>query len=176
MRQKKGALELSVNTIIIIVIGVTLLSLGLVLVKNIFEEAGGLAEDAFTNARAALEKISGSADEFLTLVPSRTSVDKGKDTGVFVLLTNLGENQLSGLQATLTVQPEYARDITCKFKIDSSTTKAVRTLESVDETSMEVLVRTLDTSTLGTKVCGVQITGPTQGLGDVVGSFSIEIK
>ena len=36
IKGKKGALELSVNTIVVIVIGVTLLILGLVFVRNIF--------------------------------------------------------------------------------------------------------------------------------------------
>jgi len=54
---KKGALELSVSTIIIIVIGVTLLVLGLVFVQGTFRKVTELSEGAF---RAADEQIQNN--------------------------------------------------------------------------------------------------------------------
>ena len=54
---KKGALELSVNTIIIIVIGVTLLTLGLLFVRNIFTQTTDLSQTAFENANRELDAL-----------------------------------------------------------------------------------------------------------------------
>ena len=47
---KKGALELSMNTIIIIVIGVVLLSLGLIFVRGLFGQVESLSKSAFETA------------------------------------------------------------------------------------------------------------------------------
>ena len=47
---KKGAIEMSMTTIIVIVIGVTLLILGLIFVRGIFERIGGLSDQLFAQA------------------------------------------------------------------------------------------------------------------------------
>ncbi len=50
MKKKEGAIELSMTTIIVIVIGITLLSLALVWVKGVFSDISELSEEAFRNA------------------------------------------------------------------------------------------------------------------------------
>ena len=55
IRKKKGALELSVNTIVIIVIAITLLILGLVLVQNIFR---GATESVKTLSQGVQDEIT----------------------------------------------------------------------------------------------------------------------
>ena len=172
---KKGAMELSINTIIVIVIGVTLLSLGLVLVNRIFGQTGELTQTAFDRARAELEKISGNTNELLTLVPSRTSIEQGEDTGVIVLLTNLGDISISGLQITLSVPPDSINSISCQFT-DGTKTKSVDTLASGEEKGSDVLIKSLNTATLGTKICIAKVTGPIEGLGTTEKSFFIKIE
>ena len=67
---KKGAIELSMTTIIVVVIGVTLLSLGLFWVRGMFENLEGISGDAFDHARDAIDQI-GQANEPLTISPSQ---------------------------------------------------------------------------------------------------------
>lgn len=73
---KKGALELSVNTIVIVVIGITLLVLGLVFVRGIFERLGGLGGSAFQKAEQELQQMQ-SGDTKINF-PSTIEVKKGK--------------------------------------------------------------------------------------------------
>ena len=54
IKNKKGALELSINTIVVIVIGVTLLILGLVFVRGIFEKVQKISDTAFDKASELL--------------------------------------------------------------------------------------------------------------------------
>ena len=152
---KKGALELSINTIIIIVLGVTLLSLGLIFVNRIFGNVEELGGTAFERAQSELEKIQGDINEYLTVVPSKVKVQQGKSTGVYILVTNLGEQSLTGLQATLT---SYQEDVTCKF-LDKTENKNIRDLESGGQDKIEVLIQTTKVSSLGTKTCAVKIPG-----------------
>lgn len=68
---KRGALELSVNTIVVVVIGITLLTLGLKWVYNIF---GGLTTQQQDLQRLSEDRISdifGGSDEAIN-APTRT--------------------------------------------------------------------------------------------------------
>ncbi|MBT4630627.1 hypothetical protein HOC06_00165, partial [Candidatus Woesearchaeota archaeon] len=57
MNNKKGAIEMSMTTIIVVVIGITLLSLGLVWVKTIFDNLQGTTVDAFDQVDAAIGEL-----------------------------------------------------------------------------------------------------------------------
>ncbi|MBT3394942.1 hypothetical protein HOA59_01950 [archaeon] len=61
---KRGAIELSMTTIIVVVIGVTLLTLGLTFVKNIMGGAEGISDEAFTEADRMIRDMMGSDEEF----------------------------------------------------------------------------------------------------------------
>lgn len=61
---KKGAIELSMTTIIVIVIGVTLLTLGLTWVKDIFNKGGALGDEAFLEADRMVREMMASDDDF----------------------------------------------------------------------------------------------------------------
>ena len=66
---KKGAIELSMTTIIVIVLGVTLLILGFVFIKGIFGSLGGISDTTFDKAQTLLTGLE-SVDSFLTVSPS----------------------------------------------------------------------------------------------------------
>lgn len=72
---KKGALELSVNTIVIVVIGVTLLTLGLVFVKNMFNQLTQTSDDVFGTADKEIGKMH---QESKFTCPTEISVKAGK--------------------------------------------------------------------------------------------------
>ncbi len=57
---KKGALELSMTTIIVIVIGVVLLSLALFFVRNLFGQVNDLREVIFREADVAIREIGNT--------------------------------------------------------------------------------------------------------------------
>jgi len=88
MMNKKGAIELSMTTIIVVVIGVTLLSLGLFWVRGMFENLEGISGDAFDHARDAIDQI-GQANEPLTISPSQITLEPKKNDAIGVIVANL---------------------------------------------------------------------------------------
>ena len=62
--KKKGAVELSITTIVVIIIGLAILGYGLVWVKDIFDKTGDLSEKAFEQAAEELEKRMGGGTGF----------------------------------------------------------------------------------------------------------------
>src|SRR3989344_6605784 len=102
IKGKKGALELSVNTIVVIVIGVTLLTLGLVFVRGILTKATDLSDEAFENANKQLDALGGSVNEFLTIAPETVRAKAGDVEGFSVLMKNVEQRSYSGLIAKVT--------------------------------------------------------------------------
>src|SRR3989344_5071984 len=86
---KRGALELSVNTIVVVVIGITLLTLGLKWIYNIF---GGLTTQQQDLQRLSEDKISeifGGSDEAIN-APTRTfKVEQGESYKLRITMRNI---------------------------------------------------------------------------------------
>lgn len=61
---KKGALELSMSTVVIVIIAVVLLSLGIVFVRNMMGKISGLSETSFIEADEAIQGLMGGDQEF----------------------------------------------------------------------------------------------------------------
>ncbi len=91
---KRGALELSMNTIIIIVIGVTLLTLGITWVRNTMGSVSGLSDKAFENA----ERVLAGGEDFEGAVnaPSQLSLKKGEIKQAIFKVRNTGEDTNDG--------------------------------------------------------------------------------
>ena len=85
--QKKGAIELSMTTIIVVVIGVTLLILGLVFVRGIFSKLGGLTEKEFEIAEQQLNERMSGADR-MGVYPDIVEIAPGESTSVAVGIKN----------------------------------------------------------------------------------------
>ena len=94
---KRGAIELSVTTIVVVVIGITLLSLGLLFVRDTFKSIGDLKTKAFDNANTELNKISHN--EEITLNPEEFDLEKKDYRIVELYIANL-ENE----PATFTIK------------------------------------------------------------------------
>jgi hypothetical protein len=86
-KKKKGAMELSINTIIIIVIGITLLTLGLVFVKGVFEKITEISDDTFGTAKTEISKMHG---ESRFTVPPVIKVKQGGITTEKIYVGNDG--------------------------------------------------------------------------------------
>lgn len=84
---KKGAMELSMNTIVIVVIGITLLVLGLVFVRGIFTKLGGLGGSAFQKAEQELKQIQ--AGDSKINFPASIDVKKGKSANTILSVCNI---------------------------------------------------------------------------------------
>ncbi|MBI2106651.1 hypothetical protein HYT57_01590 [Candidatus Woesearchaeota archaeon] len=158
IQQKKGALELSMNTIVIVVIGVTLLVLGLAFVTGIFDRLTGLSDNSFDEANQRLDQLGGSYDSFITLAPSNINIEKGstKSKGVKAVISNLGSTSLDGLNVQLDVPQDSANDITCKFT-DGTATKVVGSLTSGQNEELEIFVTAKSGVPLGTEACIVKV-------------------
>lgn len=84
---KKGAMELSMNTIVIVVIGITLLVLGLVFVRGIFTKLGELGGGAFQKAEQELKQIQ--AGESKINFPASIEVKKGQSSNPTLSICNI---------------------------------------------------------------------------------------
>lgn len=149
MRQKKGALELSVNTIIIIVIGVTLLSLGLVFVRGIFQKVEGLSKEAFERAEAQLGEISDVSKE-LSIIPENIDVEQGGAETTKVILANFGEQTI---QVSATASSTDT-NIDCSFADTLRPTSNPYSLGSGQQATITLIVDEKG-GALGIKVCNI---------------------
>src|SRR3989338_5108015 len=110
--EKRGALELSVNTIVVIVIGVTILTLGLYFVKNIFGGLDELGTGALEKAKSQLGDL-GDVDKLLSISPKETDIHQG-DTGyVKVTIANI-ENDVDYKSVKASVKGA-SKDVNCVF-------------------------------------------------------------
>ncbi len=100
-KNKKAAIEMSITTIIVIVMGVTLLTLGLTWIRGLFGKISTITEGTFTQAQIEIEKLSQGTDPFT--YPSIIEVKQGKSSAVKVYVYNDG-NLGSGVKSfTLTL-------------------------------------------------------------------------
>ena len=72
--EKRGALELSINTIVVIVIGVTLLTLGLTYVYNTFKDIEGQRKSINEALTSQIRETFGKSDDPLNLLTTSIAV------------------------------------------------------------------------------------------------------
>src|SRR3989344_3453383 len=103
MKDKMGAIELSITTIVVVVIGITLLTLGLVWVSGIFDKLRGTTEGAFEKVDTQIEEILGQGSgKAISVTPSSISLEKGSTAKVRVILENNEEIDTTNAYATVT--------------------------------------------------------------------------
>ncbi|MEK6872106.1 MAG: hypothetical protein AABX16_04345 [Nanoarchaeota archaeon] len=91
---KGGALELSIGTIVILVLAMSMLILGLVLVRTIFTGAKYNVETMNDKVRDQINALFVEDQEgFLYLAENKANIDQGKSFGVAFGIQNLGKNQ-----------------------------------------------------------------------------------
>ena len=152
---KKGALELSMNTIIIIVIGVVILSLGLMFVRGVFTQTIDLSDKVFAGANKELDDLGGNINSALILSPDTVRVKAGQTSGFLIQVTNLEEGvPYSGLTGTLQTS---GQGVICEFT-DGTTQANIRDLVPGAEDRLKVFVRSQKGS-IGTKSCKFALNG-----------------
>jgi hypothetical protein len=87
MMDKKGAIEFSMTTIMVIIIGVAVLALGLTWIRGTFTQVGDITDAAFESAKDQLRAELTSSDP-LGISPSTLSLKPGESTTVAVGFLN----------------------------------------------------------------------------------------
>jgi len=158
IKGKKGAMELSINTIVVIVIGVTMLTLGLVFVRNIVGKSSDLSESAFSKASEELDKLSGSSSEFITLSSENLKIEAGDTSALAVLLKNVEDKTYNGVNGKIETSEEgKSKGIRCEF-IDGKTTKSIGKMPPGKENRIRINVKT-EKGSIGTYGCEFRLEG-----------------
>lgn len=97
IKNRKGAVELSVGTIVILVIGMTMLILGIALVRTIFQGATDSVDKIDEGVKAELNKLFESGDKkvVVRLPNNEIKIKKGDSVGIAFAIRNTiqGESQ-----------------------------------------------------------------------------------
>ena len=90
MRDKKAALELSVGTIVVIVIAMSMLILGLVLVRTIFTESVYNVKQLNDKVRGEIQKLFAEEGRSVVyLAEGKADVKQGEDMGIAFAFRNV---------------------------------------------------------------------------------------
>lgn len=152
--QKRGALELSVNTIVIVVLGVTILIIGLAFLDTIKEKLGAISEESFEKIEGKFDELN--AQQLITLSPSRFNLEVGKSKVSTLVIANLDPDEYTGAFATI---QNLDKDIKCSFAATKLGKSKAYDIPSGQQVSLAVLIETTKSTGLGSKVCNVQVVG-----------------
>lgn len=90
MRQKKAAVELSISTIVIIVLAMSMLILGIILVKNIFSGATEIADMSIDQVKNQVAQLFGENKRLVTYPDTRlVKISQGEVDGFGIGMKNL---------------------------------------------------------------------------------------
>lgn len=160
-RQKRGAVELSVTTIVVVVIGITLLTLGLSWVTGIFEKLDVTTSGAFEQADTQIDEIlGGGTGKAISISPSALSLKQGKTTSAKVLVAHIDTIDTSTKSVSVSMTGTSDPNIDCVFADSASGGLSSQTydLASGYQASITVLISD-EGAKLGTYVCGFQVAG-----------------
>ncbi|MBS3095497.1 hypothetical protein J4231_02350 [Candidatus Woesearchaeota archaeon] len=107
-QKKKGAVELSITTIIIIVMGITLLILGLGLISKIMSGTGDLTTKVIGNADAMIDNLL--IDSKFTM-PGQVIIEQGKVTTVLVTVGHDGSTVQGPAKFKVQLQKNFPNGI-----------------------------------------------------------------
>lgn len=150
--KKRGAIELSMSTIIIIIIGITLLSLGLMWVKGTFSKITLTSERAFEQTDAVIEELYGDVNKLLTIMPGSIDVKQNEQDTVNVIIANLGTDEID-IHVEVTSMDEK---IDCFFADTGELNTNNYKIKSGNQVSVKMIVSEMG-GNLGIKVCNVII-------------------
>ncbi|MFH1456405.1 MAG: hypothetical protein ABIF40_05665 [archaeon] len=87
---KKGALELSMNTIVVMVIAVTILTLGLKFVYDMFADIGEQQKQIQEATEEEIREMFGQSDDPLALLTTSITLEQGENADLVVAIRNIG--------------------------------------------------------------------------------------
>ncbi|MBS3075892.1 hypothetical protein J4429_05550 [Candidatus Pacearchaeota archaeon] len=118
MKSKKGAMELSVGTIVILVLAMSMLILGLVLVRTIFSSATGAITEVDKGVKDAISKAFADSDKKLVMYPTARKIEIKQRTqgeGFAFSVRNL-DNEDRDFKYSVYVDKEFNIITKCKIK------------------------------------------------------------
>ena len=124
VKNKKAALELSIGTIVILVLAMSMLILGLVLVRSIFTGAKYNVDQMNNKVRDEINKLFVEGKKIVVYLPNqKADIKQGADWGVAFALKNLETGNSQGGTFRYTVATE---DTTLGTKCGISTVEVNR--------------------------------------------------
>ncbi len=161
MLSKRGAIELSMSTIIVVVLGVVLLILGLVFVRGMF---GGLMDVSDTTMDKAKSMLGGleNPSKFLTISPNKISIEQGSDDAISVIILNQETTDIpiKAITSQIPVGDKYTQ---CLFWDTGTQTSESYTIASGKYASIPLLVADKEGPIRATG-CKVEIQGAPIGV------------
>ncbi|MDD5193551.1 MAG: hypothetical protein PHF67_03105 [Candidatus Nanoarchaeia archaeon] len=115
---KKGAMELSVGTIVVLVLAMSMLILGLVLIRTIFSSATGAITEVDKGVKDAISKAFADSDKKLVMYPTARKIEIKQRTqgdGFAFSVRNL-ENEDQTFKYSIYVDKEFNIITKCKIK------------------------------------------------------------
>lgn len=116
--EKKGAMELSVGTIVILVLAMSMLILGLVLIRTIFSSATSAISDIDKGTKDAISKAFADSDKKLAMYPTARKIDIKQRTqgeGFAFSIRNLDSDD-KDFKYSIYVDKEFNILSKCKIK------------------------------------------------------------
>ena len=149
---KKGAIELSMTTIIVIIMGITLLSLGLIWIRGTFSEITGLSKGAFEKAEGSISDIFEEVDKPVYVSPPSLTLEQETSEIANFIITNFEQEQVKVTAFVKSSDPT----LECLF----ADTLQVQSKEYLLNSGKQVKVKLIAQEkggNLGTKVCNIEV-------------------
>ena len=109
MHDKRASLELSVRTIVIVILAMTLLGLGLAFVRNTFTDIGEIREEATGQVRQQIVDDLINTDKKISFTKTEVNIAKGSSEVLSVGLRNKKDETLNfKMRITAQAGPENA--------------------------------------------------------------------
>jgi len=119
-RDKKAALELSIGTIVILVLAMSMLILGLVLVRTIFSSATGAISEIDKGVKEAITKEFANSDKKLVMIPSARKIEIKQRTLGEGFAFSIRNTDIRDKQLTYKVYVDPQFDIQEKCRINAA--------------------------------------------------------
>ncbi|MFH1972709.1 MAG: hypothetical protein ABIJ18_04500 [archaeon] len=153
---KKGAIELSMTTIIIIILGVILLVFGIGFITNIMTGASGIADKAIEGGQQQVINILGSTKDPLTLYSTNLDLEQGGYTYVgVVILNDQGNTGEYKLETVMTSSDD--NDLDC-YIAEVRDLSEEFSLASGRDSSRTIVIEDAGNTALGLYGCTVKLT------------------
>jgi len=92
--RKKGALELSINAIVIVILAMTLLGLGLGFVRGLFNKVNRMSDDTFDKMQEQLNVDLSTSDEAVLFSKTRLTLERNSNTLEALGVRNDGDREI----------------------------------------------------------------------------------
>lgn len=160
-RNKKAAIELSINTIVVIVLAMSMLILGLVLVKNIFTGATDVTSMTNDQVKNQVSKMFGDDDKLVIYPDSRLiEIKQGKAGGFGIGIQNLRSGSSTDVKFSYEVtvsDPDVKKKCGKTEKEIESLINVGRTETGIEVPSGDLVARkVVFTSEIGDALCLVR--------------------